>query len=212
MKRFMGIVLLLVLQLGTAVGWLAYGTGKSADAEEEWRQIAVLSPEERRMQENLAMWYNLNLTNAGEGTAAEGYGQILFLEDGCMCGIEFPQGGKKLPVWHGEREKRECGLTHLSGSALPVGGKGNHAVLTGGKNVVEGMDVPERSDLFYVHILGDTLIYRIFDVKTTKRDPALPESADDRDLCSIWIRVDTEWLIIRGVRVEQQTGARENIG
>ncbi len=212
MKRFMGIVVLIVLQLGTAVGWLAYGTGEVTGGGENWIQKLELSPEERQMQENLALWYNLNLANAGEGKSTQGYEQILYLEDGLMCCVEFPQGQKLLPVWHGARAKQDWGLTHLSRSALPVGGKGNHTVLTGGEAVLEGMEFPERGDRFYLHTIGDTLVYRIFDVKTTKRDPVLSQAEEERDYCSVWIRAGADWVIIRGVRDDQQNQDKENIG
>ena len=203
MKRFMGIVLLILLQLGTAVGWLAYGDGECASGDmENWEQILKLSPEECRMQENLAMWYNLNLKNDGEGQALEGYGEIFFLEDGLMCAVEFPQGQKILPVWHGTRGKQDWGLTHLSRSSLPVGGYGNHTLLTCGEDVMEGLDFPHKGEQFRVYALGACMTYRIFDVETTKKDPTLPGFEKDRDLCSIWIRRGMSWVIIRGVRDE----------
>ncbi len=212
MKRFVGIVVLIALQLGVAMGWLAYGVGKQTSGEvENWQQILELPPEERQMQENLALWYNLNLTGSGEEKPVEGYEQILFFEDGLMCCVEFPQEQKILPVWHGVREKQDCGLTHLSRSALPVGGDGNHTVLTGEQELLEEMKFPERGDKFYLHVLGDTVVYRIFDVKTTKRDPSLTQFETHRDLCSIWIREDDSWVIIRAAR-EEQGKIRENIG
>lgn len=208
MKRFMGIVLLIALQLGTVVGWLAYGAEKETNDGEKWMQMLELTVEEKQIQQRLAMWYNLNLANTGEGKPREGYEQILFLEDGLMCCVEFPQEQTILPVWHGAREKHDSGLTHLSRSSLPVGGKGNHTVLTGKGE----MTIPNRGDRFYLHTLGDTVIYRIFDVKTTKRDPVLTQAEADRDLCSIWIRADSRWIIIRGTRDEQQSKTDENIG
>ena len=199
MKRFMGIVVLVVLQLGVAIGWLLYGAGKQEQVEERnWEVILTLTSEERRCQEKLALWYNLNLRNSGEGTPRDGYENILFFQDGLMCYVEFPEEQTVLPVWHGAREAQEWGLTHLSRSSLPVGGKGNHTVLTGGGDMVTA----KRGDRFYVHTLGDTLIYRVFDVKTTKRDPALTQAEGNRELCSIWIRTDGAWVIIRAARDE----------
>lgn len=197
----MGIVLLIVLQLSAAVGWLAYREGKQAPRDvDDWEQIPELTSEERELQENLAMWYNLNLANFGEGEPTESYGDVFYLEDGLMCSIEFFQGEAVLPVWHGAREKQDWGFTHLSRSSLPLGGKGNHTVLTGGEDVIEAMQFPERGDRFSVCVLGERFTYRIFDVKTTKRDPSAPEFEEERDLCSIWIRRDAGWVIIRGVR------------
>ena len=56
MKRFVGLLVLIVLQLGTAVGWLAYGTGRQISGEVgSWEQIQELSPEEKQMQKRLAL-------------------------------------------------------------------------------------------------------------------------------------------------------------
>ena len=203
MKRFMGIMVLIVLQLGVAIGWLAYGPGGAEEGKEDWVRKLELPAEDRRMQEDLAMWYNLNLAASGEGKALEGYGQILYLEDGLMCCIEFPQGQKLLPVWHGASARKGEGLTHLSRSALPVGGKGNHVIFAGGEETLEGMDIPEKGNEFCLRTVGGTLVYRIFDVKTTGRDPSLPEGEADRDLCSIWIRTNSGWVIIRAERAEK---------
>lgn len=204
MKRFMGIVLLVVLQLGAAAGWLAYGSQKHASGEAgEWANAVTLTPEERQLQENLAMWYNLNLTNSGEGKPAEGYESILYLDNGLMCTVDFLKDGVVLPVWHGARNAQNLGFTHEQRSSLPVGGSGNHTVLYGKADVLDEITFPQRGDRICVHALGSSLTYRIFDVKTTKRDPALPEFEPERDLCSIRIRTDNGWVMIRGVRVKE---------
>lgn len=202
MKRFMGIVLLIALQLGAAVGWLVYGAGKKTAAGENWTLNLELSAEEWQMQENLALWYNLNLSNSDEGMPSNSYGQILFLEDGIMCSIEFPQVGKELPVWHGAREKHPMGLTHLPDSALPVGGKGNHTVLTCKEAGISGMALPEKEDHFILHTMQNKITYRVCDVDTSRRKPTAPRAEAEKDLCSIWIRRERDWVIIRGVRVD----------
>ena len=204
MKRFMGIVLLVVLQLGAVVGWLAYGSQKHASGEAgEWANAVTLTPEERQLQENLAMWYNLNLMNSGEGKPTEGYESILYLDDGLMCTVDFLKDGVVLPVWHGARNAQNLGFTHEQRSSLPVGGSGNHTVLYGKADILDEIAFPQRGDRICVHALGGSLTYRIFDVKTTKRDPALPEFEPEQDLCSIRIRTDNGWVIIRGVRVKE---------
>ena len=156
-----------------------------------------------QLQENLAMWYNLNLTNSGEGKPTEGYESIWYLEEGLMCTVEFLKDGVTLPVWHGARNAQNLGFTHEQRSSLPVGGSGNHTVLYGKADVLDEIVFPQRGDRICVHALGSSLTYRIFDVKTTKRDPALPEFEQERDLCSIRIQTDNGWVMIRGVRVKE---------
>ena len=151
------------------------------------------------------MWYNLNLSENGEGEILEGYDQILYFEDGLMCWVEFSKDRQSIPVWHGARDKQDGGLTHLSRSALPIGGYGNHTVLTGGEDVLDGMQLPERGETFVIHTLGDAMVYRIMEVKVTKREPSLSIDPQNRDLCSLWIRRGNDWVIVRAVRERDRT-------
>lgn len=51
---------------------------------------------------------------------------------GVMGSIEIPSIGVSLPIYHGTDETiLQIGVGHLSGTSLPVGGKGTHAVLSG---------------------------------------------------------------------------------
>ena len=200
MKRFAGFVVLIVLLLGAAVGWLAYGAEKEKTRGEPWAVRMELSAQELQMQENLALWYNLKLADSGDGKSGEGYEEILFLEDGIMCSIEFPQVRMELPVWHGARGKQPVGLTHLAGTALPMGGKGNHTVLVCREEGICAMALPQKGDRFVVHILGNTIAYRVCDADATGRKPNVPKGEPEKDLCSIWIRRERDWVIVRGTR------------
>ncbi len=52
--------------------------------------------------------------------------------DGVMGYIEISKISVKLPIYHGTSEETlQKGVGHIESTALPIGGKGNHPVLTG---------------------------------------------------------------------------------
>ena len=88
--------------------------------------------------------------------------------------LEIPKISLYLPIYHGtSQEVLEKGIGHLEGSSMPIGGKNTHAVLTGHRGLpsaelFSNLDQLERDDEFYIHILGETLAYKVFHVETVK--------------------------------------------
>ena len=59
----------------------------------------------------------------------------------------------------------------MQNSSLPVGGKGIHAVISGHTalptaELFTDLDQVEKGDVFYIHILKETLAYRVYDIET----------------------------------------------
>lgn len=103
------------------------------------------------------------------------YNHVLDMEDsGVMGALEIPKISLYLPIYHGtSQEVLEKGIGHLEGTSIPVGGKDTHAVLTGHRGLpsaelFSNLDQLERNDEFYIHILGETLAYKVFNVETVK--------------------------------------------
>lgn len=103
------------------------------------------------------------------------YNHVLNMEEsGVMGALEIPKISLYLPIYHGtSAEVLEKGIGHLEGSSIPIGGKNTHAVLTGHRGLpsaelFSNLDQLERDDEFYIHILGKTLAYRVFNVETVK--------------------------------------------
>lgn len=101
------------------------------------------------------------------------YNHVLDMEEsGVMGALEIPKISLYLPIYHGtSQEVLEKGVGHLEGSSIPIGGKDTHAVLTGHRGLpsaelFSNLDQLERNDEFYIHILGKTLAYRVFNVET----------------------------------------------
>lgn len=103
------------------------------------------------------------------------YNHVLDMEEsGVMGALEIPKISLYLPIYHGtSAEVLEKGIGHLEGSSIPIGGKDTHAVLTGHRGLpsaelFSNLDQLEREDEFYIHILGKTLAYKVFNVETVK--------------------------------------------
>lgn len=97
-------------------------------------------------------------------------------EDGIMGTLEIPKIKVYLAVYHGtEEETLQKGAGHLEGSSLPVGGKSTHALISAHRGLVQkkmftNLDQLENGDLFLLHILDDTLCYRVRDIRVVKPD------------------------------------------
>lgn len=104
------------------------------------------------------------------------YDQILNLEEntGVMGSIEIPKISVYLPIYHGtSSEVLERGVGHLEGSSFPIGGKSTHTVLTGHRGLPSAelftnLDQIQENDVFYIHVLGKTLAYKVYDIETVK--------------------------------------------
>lgn len=103
------------------------------------------------------------------------YNHVLNMEDsGVMGALEIPKISLYLPIYHGtSQEVLEKGIGHLEGSSIPIGGKNTHAVLTGHRGLpsaelFSNLDQMEKNDEFYIHILGKTLAYKVFNVETVR--------------------------------------------
>lgn len=110
-----------------------------------------------------------------EKKADSAYNHVLNMEEsGVMGALEIPKISVYLPIYHGtSQEVLERGVGHLEGSSIPIGGKDTHAVLTGHRGLpsaelFSNLDQLEKNDEFYIHILGETLAYKVFNVETVR--------------------------------------------
>lgn len=110
-----------------------------------------------------------------EKKADSAYNHVLNMEEsGVMGALEIPKISVYLPIYHGtSQEVLERGVGHLEGTSMPVGGKDTHTVLTGHRGLpsaelFSNLDQLERNDEFYIHILGEILAYKVFNVETVR--------------------------------------------
>lgn len=147
-----------------------------------------------------------------EQMVMEPYDTLLDLSgDGSMGTVEIPKISVTLPIYHGTSEEvLEKGAGHLAGSSLPVGGTSTHSVLTGhtglsSARLFTDLTELEVGDVFFLHVLGETLPYEVDQVKVV-----LPENLSDlsiipgEDHCTLLTctpyGVNTHRLLVRGTR------------
>ena len=86
---------------------------------------------------------------------------------GTMGRIEIPKIRVDVLIRHGTSEEvLQKGAGHLEGSSLPVGGESTHVCLSAHRGLTDkefftNLDELEEGDLFFLHILGETLCYRV---------------------------------------------------
>jgi len=122
-----------------------------------------------------------NVINEAEYTPEENYENLLNTTGtGIMCYIEIPKIDVVESVYHySNDESLDKGVGHIHGSSLPVGGNNTHSVLTGhrglpSQKIFTDLDKIEKGDNFYIHVLGHTLKYSVYDIKVVT-----PENVSD---------------------------------
>ena len=153
------------------------------------------------------------------------YSHVLDMEDsGVMGALEIPKISLYLPIYHGtSQEVLEKGIGHLEGTSIPIGGKNTHAVLTGHRGLpsaelFSNLDQLERNDEFYIHILGKTLAYKVFQVETVKpEDTGHLTIAKGQDRVTLVTctpyGINTYRLLVHARRVKyvaESTGSQKN--
>lgn len=96
------------------------------------------------------------------------YWQILNVgNDGVMGYVSIPKINVKLSIYHGTADDvLQTGIGHLNGTKLPIGGESTHSVLAAHRGLPSArlftdIDQLERGDMFYIHVLDETLAYQV---------------------------------------------------
>ena len=150
-----------------------------------------------------------------------GYEAILNLNgDGIMGYIEIPRTDTYLPISHGtDAETLEKSVGHVIGSSLPVGGKGTHAVLSGHSGMADqkmfsDLEELHLGDIFYLHILNETLAYKISGIETVlPEDTSLLGIEPDKDKVTLVtctpFGVNTHRLLVQAERTDYEKAVVE---
>lgn len=103
-----------------------------------------------------------------EDIRSTGYWNVLNAGgDGIMGYITIPKINIKLSVYHGtDEDVLQTGVGHLNGTKLPVGGEGNHSVLSAHRGLPSAklftdIDQLKNGDRFYLHILDEDMAYEV---------------------------------------------------
>lgn len=129
-----------------------------------------------------------------------------------MASIEIPAINVNMPIYHGtSNEVLSKGAGHLSKTSLPVGGKGTHAVITGhtglsSARLFTDLNQLKKDDVFYIHCLGDILVYKIDNIKIIEPDNTADLKIDkEHDYVTLITctpyGINTKRLLVRGTRI-----------
>ena len=131
---------------------------------------------------------------------------------GVMAYVDIPKINVYLPVQHGtDADTLERAVGHVVGTSLPVGGSSTHAVLSAHSGMASAklfsdIDQLTAGDVFYIHVLGDTLAYEVDSIHTVlPTDTRLLQIEDGKDYVTLVtctpFGVNTHRLLVRGHRV-----------
>ena len=189
----------------------------SRAVQELSRRLENTDPGALEQQRALAEQYNEALWGGAEqdksGDILTQYDRILDFGNGVMGSISIPKIGVELSVYHGVSDTvLQKGVGHVPKSALPIGGAGNHCVLTGhtglpSAELFSNLTKLTEGDVFYLQVLGQTLGYavdRITEVLPHETQQLGP--VPDRDCCTLVTctpyGVNSHRLLVRGHRIE----------
>ena len=172
---------------------------------------AELTAQREAAEQYNAMLSGAAIAEGGASAPPSAYAQQLTV-GGVMAYVDIPKINVYLPVQHGTgADTLECAVGHVVGTSLPVGGSSTHAVLSAHSGLASSklfsdIDQLAVGDVFYIHVLGDTLAYKVDAIHTVlPADTSLLQIADGKDLVALVtctpFGVNTHRLLVRGHRV-----------
>ena len=184
---------------------------------------AELTAQRQAAEQYNAMLANATISEGGASAPPLAYAEQLTV-GGVMCYVDIPKINVYLPVQHGTgADTLEKSVGHVVGTSLPVGGSSTHTVLSAHSGMASSklfsdIDQLEKGDIFYIHVLGDTLAYEVDSINTVlPTDTSLLQIEDGKDLVTLVtctpFGINTHRLLVRGHRVpytpEQKASAAE---
>ena len=171
---------------------------------------AELTAQRQAAEQYNAMLSGATITEGGVSAPPLAYAQQLTV-GGVMADVDIPKIDVYLPVQHGtDADTLENSVGHVVGTSLPVGGSSTHAVLSAHSGLASSklfsdIDQLAEGDTFYIHVLGDTLAYKVDAVHTVlPTDTSRLQIEDGKDYVTLVtctpFGVNTHRLLVRGHR------------
>lgn len=127
--------------------------------------------------------------------------------------IDIPKINVRLAIYHGtSAEVLDLGCGHIEGTCLPIGGIGNHSVLSAHRGLPSAklftdLDLLVEGDIFVINVLNEKLAYKVDQILTV-----LPSELEalaiepDKDLVTLVTctpyGINSHRLLVRGIRTE----------
>ena len=184
---------------------------------------AELTAQRQAAEQYNAMLANTTISEGGASAPPLAYADQ-FTVGGVMAYVDIPKINVYLPVQHGTgADTLERAVGHVVGTSLPVGGENTHAVLSAHSGMASSklfsdIDQLTEGDIFYIHVLGNTLAYEVDGINTVvPTDTILLQIEEGKDLVTLVtctpFGINTHRLLVRGHRVpytpEQKASAAE---
>ncbi|MCL2106824.1 MAG: class C sortase [Oscillospiraceae bacterium] len=186
--------------------------------------LSSLPKEEQDRMREEAVIYNNSLKGEpvedpfipGSGTVLpENYRQVLNIGDSVMGYIHIPGIGVYLPIRHGASDEvLERGAGHVVQTALPIGGAGNHPIITAHTAYVRAtmfnrLIELKEGDKFLLYVLGETLTYQVNQIEVIEPEGMHNLKAEEGEdyvslvTCTPY-GVNSHRLVVRGTRVPNE--------
>lgn len=185
--------------------------------------VTNLSTEEYENMILRAEEYNARITESGirwnmtEEEEKEYNSELNISESGIMGYVDIPKVNIKLPIYHGTDEAiLQVAVGHLSGTSLPVGGKGTHCVISGHRGLPSArlftdIDKLIEGDTFTMTVLNRTVTYEVDQIRIVEPTDLSDLQIDkNKDYCTLVTctpyGINTHRLLVRGHRVDNAQG------
>ena len=238
-RRIRFIIMIILLTIGVGVllypdimNW--YESRRHVAFLQEYNEIIdLMDPEEIEYELERARVFNEGITDIsvndpwGEGAndvsgTREYYTLLNFTGNGVMGRIEIPRIDVDLPVFHGSTSAvLDLGVGHMPHSSLPIGGYGNHSILTAHTGLVNSRLFTDLIELTYGDVFIVTVATNRIAFEVDRIDVVYPheidilQSYEDRDLITLVTctpyGINSHRLLVRGTRVPYFEGMLDNI-
>ena len=149
----------LISQYDSAVDRMA-----EEDFEEAWAAARAYN---QTFSQNRILTDIFGIEDSSDIRGTEYFKVLNVMGDGIMGYLTIPKINVRLSVYHGtDEEVLNTGAGHLNGTKLPIGGEGNHSVLSAHRGLPSAklftdIDQLGKGDRFYLHILNEDLAYEV---------------------------------------------------
>lgn len=231
-KNLISILLILIFLLGLSLliyptfsdYWNSFHQSRAIATYTE--KVAVIDNTEYERILTEAMEYNQKLPKEKSTLLLSDEQKVVYERllnvggDGVMGYIEIPTIDVHLPIYHGTEDAvLQVAIGHIEGSALPVGGKGTHCVVSGHRGLPSAklftdLDKMVVGDNFILRVLDETLTYEVDQILIV-----LPEEIDalqaeeGKDYCTLVTctpyGINSHRLLVRGHRTDNAEEIRE---
>lgn len=172
--------------------------------------------DELEQQRQAAQQYNAMLSGAAIAEGGVSAPPLAYDEQltvgGIIAYVDIPKINVYLPVQHGtDADTLERAVGHVVGTSLPVGGSSTHAVLSAHSGMASSklfsdIDQLAVGDVFYIHVLGEVLAYKVDTVHTVlPTDTSLLQIEEGKDQVTLVtctpFGINTHRLLVCGHRV-----------